>query len=148
MNLAALLVTRATHEPKMPFARHQRNSCWSTLVVVISGDGELFTSAAVFCWWNVACAYGLLEQNAYTGLNYVRYSKYLILVCLSGAHCFQYKIRGIDIRDAFVTIAGLTACLTFSTVFHETISTGYLKTKMVSILHFDGEENIYLIDCY
>ena len=42
MNLAAL---PATPEPEMPFARHQRNSQRSTLVVVISGDGELLTSA-------------------------------------------------------------------------------------------------------
>ena len=44
MNLAALPVTRFTHEPEMPFAKHQRNSQKSTLVVVISGDGELLTS--------------------------------------------------------------------------------------------------------
>ena len=35
----------ATNEPEMPFVRHQRNSQRSTLVVVISGDGELLTSA-------------------------------------------------------------------------------------------------------
>ena len=45
MNLAALPVTGATNMPKMPFARHQRNSQRSTLVVVISSDGELLTSA-------------------------------------------------------------------------------------------------------
>ena len=45
MNLAALPVMRATHEPEMPFARHQRNSQRSILVVVISGDGKLLTSA-------------------------------------------------------------------------------------------------------
>ena len=45
MKLAALSVTRASHEPEMPFARHQRNSQRSTLVVVISGDGEQLTTA-------------------------------------------------------------------------------------------------------
>ena len=46
MNLAALSVTLSTNEPEMPFARHQRNSQKSTLVVVIiRGDGELLTSA-------------------------------------------------------------------------------------------------------
>ena len=45
MNLAALPVTRATHGPEMPFVGHQRKSQRSTLVVVISGDGELVTSA-------------------------------------------------------------------------------------------------------
>ena len=45
MNLAALPVTRSTHEPEMPFARYQRNSQRSTLVVVISADGDQLTSA-------------------------------------------------------------------------------------------------------
>ena len=44
-NLAALPVTRATYEPEMPFARHKCNSQRSNLVVVISSDGELLTSA-------------------------------------------------------------------------------------------------------
>ena len=38
-------MTRPTNEPEMPFARHQRNSQRNTLVVVISGDGEMLTSA-------------------------------------------------------------------------------------------------------
>ena len=36
MNLAALSITRTTHEPKMTFARHQSNNQKRTLVVVIS----------------------------------------------------------------------------------------------------------------
>ena len=45
MNLAALSVMRATNESGMTFARDQRNSQRSTLVVVIISDGELLTSA-------------------------------------------------------------------------------------------------------
>ena len=45
MNLAALPVMGATNEPETPFATHQHNSQRSTLVVVISSDGELLTSA-------------------------------------------------------------------------------------------------------
>ena len=48
MNLVALPVKRATDNPKTPFARHHHNSQWSTLVVVICGDGELLTSAPSF----------------------------------------------------------------------------------------------------
>ena len=40
--LGALSVT---HEPEMLFARHQRNSLRGTFMVVISGDGDLLTSA-------------------------------------------------------------------------------------------------------
>ena len=47
MNTAAPPVMRATHEPVMPFARHQCNSqLKSTLLVVISGDGDLLTSTS------------------------------------------------------------------------------------------------------
>ena len=45
MNLEALPVTRPTFVTEIHFARHQGNSQRSTLVVVISGDGELLTSA-------------------------------------------------------------------------------------------------------
>ena len=45
MNLAALPVTRETNEPEISFARYQGNSQRSALVVVISGGGELLTSA-------------------------------------------------------------------------------------------------------
>ena len=49
MNIVALPVTRATHEPEIRFARYRRNIQRSTLVVLlvvlISGDGELLTSA-------------------------------------------------------------------------------------------------------
>ena len=44
MNLEALPVTRPTYVTEIHFARHQGNSQRSTLVVVISGDGELLTS--------------------------------------------------------------------------------------------------------
>ena len=46
MNLAALPVTNAMHEPEIPFARHQRNSESCPLVVVINGDGELTSTAS------------------------------------------------------------------------------------------------------
>ena len=57
MNLAALIVTRAAHEPEMPFARHQRNSQNSSLVVVIGGDGEMLAS----CSAPTNVAYGLSD---------------------------------------------------------------------------------------
>ena len=57
---------RNTYDPEMPFARHQRNSQRSTLVVVISGDGELLTSAPssvagemLFNAFLKCCPYGL-----------------------------------------------------------------------------------------
>ena len=42
--LTALPVMHAAHEPEMLFARHQRNRQRGTLMVVISGDGELLTN--------------------------------------------------------------------------------------------------------
>ena len=41
----SLAVSHATHEPEINFAKHQRNSQRSTIVVVIISDGELLTSA-------------------------------------------------------------------------------------------------------
>ena len=45
MKRTALPVTPETDEPEIPYARHQRNSQRSSIMVVISGDGELLTSA-------------------------------------------------------------------------------------------------------
>ena len=55
-------VTRATNEPEMPFARHQRSSQRGTLVVVIIGDCELLTSTPC----SVADEMSLVSTGFYT----------------------------------------------------------------------------------
>ena len=68
MNLAALSVTLSTNEPEMTFARHQRNSQKSTLVVVIiRGDGELLTSTRAYRP-SEETIYSLIEINRFESI--------------------------------------------------------------------------------